>query len=197
MKTIFRYANIGLLLAVVLALGAVATLAQDPCEDAEGILALDAKYRENYNKTLAQKKIALEAGKQYLEKYGNCGEVNAAFVDYLKKQVPSLEKKILDEEAAIAKEKLYTRFNNSVKSKNWDEVYASGREILVKEPDQIDVVITLGSIGYDELFAGNQNFKYNDETIRYAKQAIAALESGKTSKGYGLFGWAFGSKERA
>ena len=58
-------------------------------------------------------------------------------------------------------------------------------------------MITLGSIGYDEMFEGRTNFKYNDDTIRYAKQAIAAMEAGKTGNTYGLFGWSFKDKATA
>ena len=113
--------------------------------------------------------------------------------------MPKIEEGIRDEEARLAKEKLYTRFNTAVTAKNWDEVYTSGKEILAKEPEQLDVVITLGSIGYDEAFEGRTNFKYNDDTLRFARQAISALESGKPSPTgkYGLFQWAFGDKQTA
>src|SRR5687768_6357314 len=97
MKKIFRYTNIGLLMAAFLALGAVSGLAQNPCEDAAGMAALDAKFRENYNKGVAERKIAVEAGKQYIEKYGSC-EPSKEFVDYLKSYLPGMEKRIKDDE---------------------------------------------------------------------------------------------------
>ncbi len=197
MKTIFRYTHIALLLAAFIGIAAVTGYAQNPCEDAAGMADLDGKFRNNYNKGLAERKIAVEAGKDYIQKYGGCGELTEDFVTYLKASLPKMEERIKTDEAQIAKEKLYVRFDGAVKAKNWDEVYASGKEILAKEPDQLDVMITLGSIGYDELFEGRTNFKYNDDTLRYARQAIAAVESGKTSKTFGLFGWSFKDKQTA
>ncbi len=194
MKTIFRYVNTGLLAAALLAVGAVAGFAQDPCEDAEGMTTLDAKFRGNWDKGIPQRKIAVEAGKQYIEKFGSC-EIAKDFVDYLKSYLPGMEAKIATDEAAIAKEALYKRFNASVKASNFDETYAAGREILVKEPDQLDVMISLGSIGYDESYKGN--FKFNTDTLRYAKQSIAAIEAGKTSSSYGLFAWGYNDKNEA
>ncbi len=196
MKTIFRYANFAFLLAVLVGIGTVAGYAQNPCEDAEGMAATDAKFRENYNKGLAERIVAVEAGKQYLEKYANCGEINKDVVDWLRSALPKIEEGISAEKAKREKDLLYGRFNKAVEGKNWDEVYASGREILSKEPDQLDVMITLGSIGYDELFEGRTNFKYNDDTLRYARQAIAAMDSGKSSPSgqFGLYGWSFKNK---
>ena len=197
MKTIFRYTNIAFLLAAMLGVGAVAGSAQDPCGDAEGQLALSDKFRADFPKRdLPGRKSAIDTGKQFLEKYGAC-ESAKDMADYLKANLPTMEKNYNALVAETEKQALYTRFDAGVKAKNWDDVYTSGREILAKEPDQLDVMITLGSIGYDELFEGRTNFKYNDDTIRYAKQAIAAIEAGKTSKTFGLFQWSFKDKPTA
>ncbi len=197
MKTIFRYTNIAFLLAAFVGIGTLTATAQDACGDAEGQLALSDKFRAEFpKKDLPSRKVTIDTGKQFLEKYGAC-ESAKDFSDYLKGALPALEKSYNALVAEEGKQKLYTRFNDAVKAKNWDEVYASGKEILAKEPDQLDVMITLGSIGYDELFEGRTSFKYNDDTIRFAKQAIAAIESGKTSKTYGLFQWAFKDKPSA
>jgi hypothetical protein len=197
MKTIFRYTNVALLVAAIVSLGALTGFAQDVCGDAEGQLALREKFSADFaKKDAAGRKSAIDTGKQFLEKYGAC-ESAADMADYLKKNLPIMEKNykaLIDKEA---KDALYGRFNKAVETKNWDEVYASGKEILAKEPDQLDVMITLGSIGYDELFEGRTNFKYNEETIRYARQAITAIESGKTSEKYGLYGWTFKDKNTA
>lgn len=197
MKTIFRYANIALLVAAIVSLGAVAGFAQDPCGDAEGQLALSDKFRAEFPKRdLAGRRSAIDTGKQFLEKYGACESARDMAV-YLKDALPTMEKNLKAIVDAEAKQALYNRFDAAVKAKNWDETYASGREILVKEPDQLDLMITLGSIGYDELFEGRTNFKYNNDTLRYARQAIAAIEAGKTSQTYGLFGWSFKDKQTA
>lgn len=182
-------------MAAIVALGAVSGFGQNPCEDTAGMAALDAKFRENYGKKeIALRKTAVDAGKQYIDKYGACPD-SKDFVDYLKNYLPGMETKIAADEKQIAKEALYNRFNNSVKTSTFDETYASGKEILAKEPEQLDVIISLGSIGYDESYKAN--FKYNDETLRFAKQAIAALEGGKTSSTYGLYQWSYKNKDNA
>ena len=197
MRTIFRYTNIALVLAVMVGIGAVAGFAQDPCGDAEGQLALSDKFRADFPKRdLPGRKSAIDTGKQFLEKYGAC-ESAKDMADYLKANLPTMEKNYNALVAETEKQALYTRFDTAVKAKNWDDVYASGKEILAKEPEQLDVMITLGSIGYDELFEGRTNFKYNDDTLRFAKQAIAAIDAGKTSKTFGLFQWSFKDKATA
>jgi hypothetical protein len=197
MKTIFRYTGNVLLVAAIVGIGAVAGFGQDPCGDAEGQLALSDKFRAEFPKRdAAGRKAAIATGKEFLEKYGAC-ESAADMAKYLRDNLPLMEKNYNALLEAEAKQALYSRFDKAVQAKNWDEVYASGREILSKEPDQLDVMITLGSIGYDELFEGRTNFKYNEETLRYARQAIAAIESGKTSEKYGLFGWTFKDKNTA
>jgi hypothetical protein len=197
MKTIFRYTNIALLLAAIVGVGAIASSAQDNCGDAEGQLALSDKFREEFpKKDLPGRKSAIDIGKQFLEKYGAC-ESAKDMADYLKANLPTMEKNYKALVDSSAKEARYQRFNKSVEAKNWDEVYASGKEILAQEPDQLDLMITLGSIGYDELFAGRTDFKHNEETLRYARQAIAAIEAGKTSPKFGLYQWSFKDKQTA
>lgn len=196
MKTIFRFTTLTVLLAAIFAIGATATFAQDVCSEGDAIAALDAKFRENYGKGIAERKIAVEAGKQYIEKYGSCA-TQKDFVDYLKSYLPGMEKKIKDDESKAKLQGLYTRFDASVGAKPpaYDETYTVGKEILAIVPDQLDVMIVLGSIGYDESF--KKNFKYNADTLKYARQAITALEAGKTSKNFGIFGWAYNNKENA
>ncbi len=203
MKTIFRHTNAALLLVAFIALGAVASLAQDatsspnPCEDSAGLNALDTKIRDLLSKTdLESRKAKIENTKQFLVKYGSC-EPAKEFANYLTPLLPKWEDSYRLAVKAQEAQARYKRFDAAVKTSNWDDVYAVGKEILVVEPDQVDLMITLGSIGYDELYAGRTNFKYNDDTIKFAKQAIAALEAGKTTEKYGLFGWAFKTKEKA
>lgn len=182
-------------MAAIFAVGAVAGFAQDPCADADGQTKLGDEFRRLFAlKDLPNRKLAIETGKQFVEKYGSC-ETAKELADYFKLQLPGIEQKYKAAMDAQAKDGLYKRFDASVKASNWDETYASGKEILAKEPDQLDVIISLGSIGYDESYKGN--FKYNDDTLRFAKMAIAALDAGKTSKTFGLFQWTYKTKENA
>ncbi len=196
MKTIFRFVKLGLVVTALAAVGATAALAQDPCADTAAINALDTKFRENWEKKpWAERQVAVDAGKEYLEKFGNCESVKE-IADYLKTAIPTLEagvKAQREKEELIA---LYKRFDDSVKAKKWDDTYAAGKEIASKYPDNsLDQILALGSIGYDESY--NKNYKYNTDTLRFAKQAISMIESGKTSKKYGIFQWEYKTKENA
>jgi hypothetical protein len=186
MKTIFRYTNIGLLMAVIIALGAVAGFAQDNCADADGQTKLGDEIRALFPlKDMPSRKSTIEKGKQFLEKYGAC-ESAKDLSEYLKGAIPKLEATYTQLDTAAKEKALIDRFNAGLNAKNWDEVYSAGNEILTKHPDKFrDVELALGSIGYDESF--KNNFKYNEQTLRYAKMAIADLESGKTfSASYGV-----------
>ena len=197
MKTIFRHFNIGLLAAAFLALGTVAGFAQDPCADTAGIAALDAKFRDNYAGDLAKRKMAVEAGKQYIEKYASCPP-SKDFVDYLNSYLPGMEKAIKEEEEKAAMAIVLNRFNDGLKAKNWNEVYAAGKEVLAKKPDEYrDAELVLGSIGLDETAKSPRVTTWNDETLKYAKMAIADLEAGKTFKTFGVAPFKYKNKEDA
>ena len=188
MKTIFRYANVGLLVAAIMAITAVAGMAQNPCEDAEGIGALDAKFRAQYALTdLDGRKSAIDTGKQFLEKYGSCGESTKDLTEYLKTQIPKMEESFKKAVLADIEKKLVARFNTALATSNWDEVYPSGKELIANYGDKYrDVELALATIGYDESY-NNKNFKYNDDTVKFAKTSIADLEGGKTfSANYGI-----------
>jgi len=186
MKKVLRSLNLAVLLTAILVVGAVANFAQDPCTDAAGMSDLDAKVRAAWaDKTLGGRKNFVNTGKQFLEKYGAC-DSQKEFVDWLKIKVPDTETKTIPEmEQGAAKTALVNRFNTALGSKNWDEVYSAGKEILAKYPDEYrDVELVLGTIGYDE-FYNNKNAKYNDDTIKYAKMALADIDAGKF-KNYGI-----------
>lgn len=186
MKTIFRSAVTAMGIAAVLALGAAATFAQDPCADAEGIAKLDGQIRELLpKKDIDSRKAAIDAGKQYLEKYGSC-DGTKDFSEYLRTTVPKLEKIYEAMKEDAYKKALIAKFNGGLDKKNWDDVYSAGKELLNKYPDEFrPAELVLGSIGLDELI-DNKNSKWNDETINYAKMAVADMESGKKFATYGV-----------
>jgi len=198
----------GLLVAAILAVGAMAGFGQDPCADAEAIIKLGDQFRAEFpDKTLAGRKKASATGKSFLEKYGSC-ESAKDLADYLKTQIPRIDENIKKIEEAEAKAALLKRFDTALGSKNWDEVYAAGKEILQKYPDEFRTAeLVLGSIGLDETAKSPRITKYNDETLRFARQAIADLEAGKEFKvlnkegvkvdSFGLNPFSYKSKEDA
>ena len=186
MKSVFRFLGLGVLAITFIAVGSSAGYAQDPCEDVDAQKALYDKFMANYDKSMELRKIAVSTAKEYIEKYGSCTESKQQ-VDYFKTYIPPTEEAIRKYQQGVETEALYTRFNTSLEAKNWDAVYASGKEVLAQEKDpktQLDVTILLGSIGLDEAIKNND--KYNADTVRYAQEAIQKIESGATSTNYGV-----------
>ena len=185
-----------MLAALVIAAGAASSYAQAGCDDTDAINALDAKIRENYNKK-ATRKVAIDAAKEFLEKFGSC-EATKEFTDWVKAQLPSMEKRYADETKAAEMGALFKRFDDGITGEKYDETYAAGKEILAKEPDNLNIMVPLATIGLYQSY--NKNFKYNDDTVRYAKTAIAKLKAGaastKPSGKYGAFQYEY-SKEDA
>ena len=197
MKTIFRFANVGLLVAAIMAFGAIAGMAQNPCEDADGITKLGDTFRAQYaDKTIPGRQTAIDTGKQFLDKYGACDGAKE-LVDYLKVQIPKMEDALHKMKDAAAKAELTGRFDTALKAKNWDDVYTSGKEVLAKYPDEFRAAeLVLGSIGYDELVERN-NSKYTAETLNFAKKSLADLEGGKTFSSYGVNPFTYKDKDDA
>jgi len=195
MKTIFRFLGLGLVSTAIAAAGTTAGYAQDPCADADGQTALYTKYTELYPKTtIADRKAAVEAGKQFLEKYGSCEGVKEQS-DYLKAAVPKIEEIIQKAEGENRTRAVYQRFDAGIKGEKYDEAYAAGKEILAINPDALDQIIPLGAIGLVESY--KKNYKYNDDALRYAKLAIEKINAGKTSAKYGVYQFQYDTKEKA
>ncbi|HEY0659413.1 MAG TPA: hypothetical protein VGD05_13100 [Pyrinomonadaceae bacterium] len=185
MKSVFRFLGLGVLAVTFTAAAANNINAQNVCDEVEAKQATYKKFTDNFDKAIPQRKIAVEAAKEYIEKYGACKD-DEAQVTYLKGYIPPTEEVIRKFETEQAMNALYTRFNNSLGAGNWDEVYTNGKEVLAKEKDPetlLNVTILLGSIGLDESIKNND--KYNADTVRYAQEAIQKIESGATSKEYG------------
>lgn len=169
MKTILRFLGLALVFSAVLGMTAVYAAAQNSCGETEAIAALDAKIRENYSRPETLE-IALAAAKQYLSKYAECEPKN--FSAYLKENLAKWEEAVKNYKI---RQKI-TKFDDAVKNKNFDEVYAVGPELVQIFPDSVTFMLPLGLIGLSESY--RNNFKYNDDTIRYAKMALAKLKSG-------------------
>ena len=197
MKKIFRSTNLLLMLAAIIAFGAVAGMAQDPCTDADGQTKLqdefDALYADKKDLNVRQK--AIDSGKTFLEKYGSCESAKVR-ADWLKINVPKMETNLRVARDLQAENALVGRFDTAMKAKNFDEVYAAGKEVLAKYPEKYRAAeIVLGSIGFDEAYKGNT--KYNDDALRFAKASIADIESGKTFTTYGVAPYLYKTKEDA
>ena len=199
MKNFLRSLMFGLLVLAITSVAVVPALAQD--DELAKKTALYEKYTSNYNGTVEQMKIALEAGKEYVKKYGTNAD-DKPQVDFIKGDIPRLEQAIeADRKAKIAaakaakKNALYGRFDASVKASNWAETYNSGREILAGEPNLLDVILVLGSIGLDESQKNPPVTTFNNNTIQFANLAISKMRSGVKSDNYGAYQFAYKNKD--
>jgi len=173
-----RSIGLALLAVIFIAVGAGSSYAQAGCDDTDAINALDAKIRANYTKN-ATVKEALNGGKEFLEKFGSC-EAVAEFVTWLKGQMPKWEERSKNYDNAQKMGALFSKFDEGINGKKYDDVYSAGKEILVVEPKNVHVMIPLGIIALNESY--NKNYKYNEDALRYAKMAIDALNAGAQPK---------------
>ncbi len=179
------------------AVTATSTFAQDVCTNVEANQALYKKYTDNYDKNVEQIKVAVEAAKEYIGKYEACVDATtnkatyADQVNYLKSALPEREAFVKKSQEGAAQQAVIERFNTSAKAKRVPEIFASGKELVAKQPELIDVNITLAAAGFEQTLATPPVNTYNDEVIAQAKTVIQQLEAGKTSKGYGAFSYSF------
>ncbi|MDQ3711808.1 MAG: hypothetical protein M3388_06270 [Acidobacteriota bacterium] len=206
MKTIFRFLALGILMTVFSAVTVTSSFAQG--DAAADKAALYKTYMDNYDKPEIEKiETAIKAAKEYVEKYG-ANAADKEQVDYFKTAVPDLEKSVAqirkakgDAEKAKVTQALFTRFDTAVKGTggkaNPAETYASGKEIIAGNPDFLDVIIVLGSVGFDQAVLPTPVDTYNDNTIEYARMAIQKLEANTPSKtgNYGVLQYSYKNKD--
>lgn len=199
MKTIFRSLGMGMLLTGAMAVGAFAQEAPEcsAAGSADAQVEMQTKINGIYKTDMEQ---ALNLGKQYLEKWGTC-EFSAAYVGWLKGdgttpgRIEVWEKTIQERKGAAARTAIIKKFDDGINQKNWDAVYAAGNEFLAKYPNdpiRTNIVTQLGLIGLYEAYPPKNNFKYSDESLKYAKMALSEIKAGakpgKNDKGVEFFG---------
>ncbi|MBA4183326.1 MAG: hypothetical protein H0X49_04855 [Acidobacteria bacterium] len=204
MKTIFRFLALGIFMAVFSAVTVTSSFAQG--DEAAAKKALYDTYIANYDKKeIDKRKIAIDAAKQYVEKYG-ANAADKEQVDYFKTAIPDLEKGVVEQQKlegeAISKanqQKLFKTFDDANKAKNTAVIFSSGKEILAQKPDFLDVNIVLASAGFDQAIANPPVDTYNNDVINYSKAAIQQIEAGKTSVTgeYGAINYVYKDKDNA
>ena len=178
-----------MLAAVFVAAGSTVTFAQAGCDNPEEIEALDKKIRENYGKA-ATLKVAIDAGKQFLEKYGAC-EAPKEFADWVKAQLPGWETRYAKITEGESMKKLFARFDAGITGDNADEVFAAGREILAKQPDNLNIMVPMAMSGILATYKNNP--KYAEESLKLSNTIISKLKGGaqatkKNPAGEGTYG---------
>jgi hypothetical protein len=199
MKAILRKLGLGAAVAAFLAVGGTATFAQDACGDVDAINALYQSIVDTYRaKDVPTFQKAVDSGKQFLEKYGNC-EVAKQNADWIKGNMPNWEKRLADMTQGVEMQKITARFDADIQAKNWDDAYAAAAEYASKFPSDQGIInkyVPLAWIGFQE--TNNKNFKYNANAVKYAKTSLEMLRAGAPAKkngGYGAFQFECTSKD--
>jgi tetratricopeptide (TPR) repeat protein len=152
---------------------------QDQCKTEDK----DAWYAEFLKIYKTDQAKASELAKKYLAcpPAGEVTEAQQKIIDFLKKWSTAYDE-------GMRKLQLPQLLYND---KKYPEAYALGREILAKEPDNLNVLVHLGANGY--VVAPLKNQQLTTESLDYARKALQLIESGKS-----LDDWApLASKEAA
>lgn len=187
MKTVYKFLMLG-----AVALSATTGFAQETTatpDPAEAKTALYTKFTDCWTKDLKATekagnggdKAAIDAcvavGKEYLDKYGNPPDQYSKFV----------QAKYDLNTKGRAGAAVGIRFDKAlnvtdIKNINAQEVFASGKDFIAANPDSVDALLALASVGYDQASATTPVDTYNADTINYAKMAIDKINAGKPSQ---------------
>jgi hypothetical protein len=143
---------------------------QDQCTE-EGKAALYKTFVDNRKDDQAK---AFEAAKKYLA-CPAAGEVSAdqqKIIDYLKKWSAAYEEGMV---AVDFDKRIWT-------DKNYPEAYKMGADLLAKNPEDLKVLVALGTNGY--LVVAN-NPQLAPQALEDARKALQLIESGKTLENWG------------
>lgn len=202
MKTIFRFFGSTALLTGLVAAGSLGVFAQDapaadPCTNVDAANAIYKKFTDNYGvQTIPGQKAAIEAGDEYVKGYGACEQFKAQ-VTFVKDYLATARTRVGQMEEADTLKKLFDAFDTSVRAGKFDESFATGKSIMAKQPDNLNIPIILGSIGLAETGKTPRVTKYNADSISFAKTAIQKLNEGKTSPKFGALMYEYNSKDNA
>ena len=157
-----------LVLAAMLAVFAVPTLAQkQECTDDNKGTWYKTFY-DNYKGDAAQQKVAYDNAKLYL---GSCpADPNDAQAKFMQKFVDAVDIQRL--KVSTAKD-----FEKAVADKKYAEQMRLGKELLATDPDNVDINTILG-------IAGLADASLLNDSAQYARKAIQLIESGKPLKTY-------------
>jgi len=113
-----------------------------------------------------QQRLAYEAGKEYLRRFGTDIDPNAKEV-----------RRFVAEYERVRRQ---YDIDTAYTAKNYARTFEIGRALLERQPEDFYVLGTLAEAGYENSLAGNSSL--NVETIGYAKRALKLLDDGKVTK---------------
>ncbi len=133
-------------------------------DDTEAKAALYKTFTDNRN---TNPQAAYQAGKDYLQKYEAKDGAEDQYIKYIKRYVDSYDK--------LARRSLVFQ---QVKDKNYNEAFATSKQVLSGNPEDLGVLFELSKAGLTA--AENGNKANNADTVAYAKKTMQLLQAGKT-----------------
>lgn len=131
--------------------------------EADAKAALYKNFLDNYKGSPDQQKIAYEAGKEYISKYGTCpDESDKKIATFIGNWVTKYEKAVADFE-----------FNKAV-AENPSEAFRLSRDRLARDPENLKIYLQL-------IQAGAKNKSSYGDAANAARKALELVEQGKTT----------------
>lgn len=148
--------------------------AAGPCTEAEAKAALYNKFRENFNKSAELQKVAYEAGKEYLGKYGTCSDpADQTIIKYIQNWVTKYE------DATLV-------FNcRKAANENPAQAFEACRPWIAAKPDDLSPHLALVGAGIKAYT--NKDNSLNARAAASARTALQMIESGKTTDTWAPF----------
>lgn len=180
MKNAFRLLTLAAL-ATVFALPAYAqdaaatpAASSGPCTEADAKAALYKKFTDNFKGTPDQQKIAYEAGKEHLGKYGACPEASdQQIAKYIQNWVGKYEKAVVEFNCIEAVNKTPL------------QAFQACQPIIAANPDSLKYQLLLVTAGLKNAQAKNSST--NAQAADAARRALVLVEKGTTTEAWAPF----------
>ena len=174
MKIYQRLWLLGMVLG--LAAGAYSQVTVEECNSIYNVVTTNELSRD-----IAKLEQAISSGKEYVAKCKDAGEGADTVIKYIAGRLPIIEER-------LTLLKLERSYNDSRKQRRFDEMIASGKQLIDRNrPYALDVMLDIASVGFDNATAKID--KYNADAIKYANLAIEKMATGAKSGNEDRFGY--------
>lgn len=145
-----------------------------PCTEADAKAALYKKFTDNFKGTPDQQKVAYEAGKEHLGKYGACPDAgDKQIAAYIQNWVGKYEKAVVE-------------FNcTEAVNKTPAQAFQACQPIIAANPDNLKYQLLLVTAGLKNAQAKNSST--NAQAADAARRALALVEKGSTTEVWAPF----------
>jgi hypothetical protein len=138
---------------------------------------LYAKFLQNYRGGPFEQKLAYEAAKEYLNKYGDItSDGNIEVLNYLRVWSGKYEEAV---------DKFWCVY--SFDKEDYEKAFQACGAALSRRPDDIGTALLLARAGYADATSQSPHKALNAEAARMARRAVELIESGKTPASWSPF----------